>query len=234
MDIKFEMTGNFDNLTSWLNKAGSSQQASSVLNDIGKDPFKVVFLIFSFVAILALYFSFKDIKEIDFHNTSGETNKLKKYESYKSFLLISFIFSLISNLTSPVFLLYLQDYITRDLGLITLIFIPASILSIYLPRKFGLLADKTSRKKILLVGILFSAVLQMLIPTTNSYNSFIILYTIISLVGIFYAPAFSSLVIDFVGEDKRGSSYGLYSLASGLGATFGPLVGAFIYEKIGN
>lgn len=36
MDIKFETTGNFDNLTSWLNKAGSSQQASSVLNDIGK------------------------------------------------------------------------------------------------------------------------------------------------------------------------------------------------------
>ena len=36
MDIKFETTGNFDNLTSWLNKAGSSQHASSVLNDIGK------------------------------------------------------------------------------------------------------------------------------------------------------------------------------------------------------
>ena len=36
MDIKFETTGNFDNLTSWLNKAGSNQQASSVLNDIGK------------------------------------------------------------------------------------------------------------------------------------------------------------------------------------------------------
>ena len=36
MDIKFEVTGNFDNLTSWLNKAGSNQQASSALNDIGK------------------------------------------------------------------------------------------------------------------------------------------------------------------------------------------------------
>lgn len=36
MDIKFETTGNFNNLTSWLNKVGSGQQASSVLNDIGK------------------------------------------------------------------------------------------------------------------------------------------------------------------------------------------------------
>ena len=36
MDIKFETKGNFDNLRSWLNKAGSGQQASSVLNDIGK------------------------------------------------------------------------------------------------------------------------------------------------------------------------------------------------------
>ena len=36
MDIKFETTGNFDNLRSWLNKVGSNEQASSVLNDIGK------------------------------------------------------------------------------------------------------------------------------------------------------------------------------------------------------
>ena len=36
MDIKFETTGNFNNTRSWLNKLGSGQQASSVLNDIGK------------------------------------------------------------------------------------------------------------------------------------------------------------------------------------------------------
>lgn len=37
MDIKLETIGNFDNLRSWLNKVGSGQQASSVLNDIGKE-----------------------------------------------------------------------------------------------------------------------------------------------------------------------------------------------------
>ena len=36
MDIKFETIGDFNNLKSWLNKVGSNQQASSVLNEIGK------------------------------------------------------------------------------------------------------------------------------------------------------------------------------------------------------
>lgn len=36
MDIKFETIGSFDNLRSWLNKVGSNEKASSVLNDIGK------------------------------------------------------------------------------------------------------------------------------------------------------------------------------------------------------
>ena len=36
MDIKFETTGNFNNLRIWLNNIGSGQQASSALNDIGK------------------------------------------------------------------------------------------------------------------------------------------------------------------------------------------------------
>lgn len=214
--------------------AGSFLGFTILLNHVGKDPFKVVFIIFSFVALLAIYFSFKDIREPDCRKPLMDNNKLRKHKNYKSFLLAIYIFSFINSLTSPVFLLYLQDYITKDLGLITFIFIPASILSIYLPRRFGAIADQTNREMILCIGIFLSAVFQILIPLTNSYHGFIILYTIISLIRIFYSPAFSSLIIDFVGEEKRGSSYGLYSLASGLGATFGPLVGSFIYEKISN
>ena len=36
MDITFETKGNFDNLNSWLNKVGSNQQSSKILNEIGK------------------------------------------------------------------------------------------------------------------------------------------------------------------------------------------------------
>lgn len=213
---------------------GSFIGLSILLNEIGNDPFKVAFIIFSLISILALYLSFRDIKEANFKKNLNTGNKLRKDKNYKLFLLIIFVFSFISNLTTPIFLLYLQDYITKDLGLITLIFIPTSILSMYLPKKFGILADNSSREKILFIGIGLYAFLQLLIPFTNSYNAFIILYTIISLTVIFYSPAFSSLIIDYVGQDKRGRSYGLYSLASGLGASFGPIIGALIYEKVNN
>ncbi len=61
-----------------------------------------------------------------------------------------------------------------------------------------------------------------------------VLYTLISIVIMFYSPAFSSLIIDFVGEDKRGRSYGLYSFVSGVGGAIGYMVGSYVYEKIGN
>ena len=46
-------------------------------------------------------------------------------------------------------------------------------------------------------------------------------------------PAASGLVIDYTGDKKRGESYGLYSLAGGIGGVLGPLAGTYYYEHIG-
>jgi MFS family permease len=40
-------------------------------------------------------------------------------------------------------------------------------------------------------------------------------------------------VADLTGGDQRGRAYGLYTLAAGLGATVGPLVGGWLYEALG-
>lgn len=205
-----------------------------LLNNFSADPFKIVFVVFSITSFLALYFGFKDIKETDSKAISNDNIKLKRHKNYKQFLIIIFIKSLIVNLTAPIFLLYLQDYITEDIVRITFLFVPATLLSMFLPRIFGKIADRSGREKLLFIGLSLIAVLQIFIPFARTYNSFILLYTVISLVDMFYGPAYSSLIIDFVGEEKKGSSYGLYSLASSLGAVGGPLIGGFIYENIGN
>ena len=203
-------------------------------NNFSDDPFKFVFMVFSITSFLALFFGFKDIKETNHKSILNDTIKLKRYKNYKQFLGIIFILSFITNLTAPIFLLYLQDHITNDFSGIALLYVPASILSMFLPRRFGIIADHHSREKIIFTGISLIAILQIFIPFTKSYHGFIILYTIIAIVDMFYGPAFSSLIIDFVGEDKRGSSYGLYSFSSRLGAILGPVIGGFIYERIGN
>lgn len=205
-----------------------------LFSNLSDDPFKLVFMIFSITSILAFFFGLKDIEETNHQSISSDTTRLKRYKNYKQFLGFIFVLSFITNLTAPIFLLYLQDHITNDFSMISLLYVPASILSMFLPRRFGIIADHYSREKIIFTGISLIALLQILIPFAKSYHSFMILYTIIAIVDMFYGPAFSSLIIDFVGEDKRGSSYGLYSFSSRLGAIGGPILGGFIYERIGN
>ncbi|MDR7870618.1 MAG: MFS transporter [Tissierellaceae bacterium] len=204
-----------------------------LLNNISDNPFRVVFMIFSLASFLALYFGFKDIKETNYSSISNDNAKLKRFKYYKHFLTIIFIKSFIVNLTTPIFLLYLQDNITNDIVKLTFLFVPATLLSMFLPRKFGQIADNSSRERIIFIGFYLIGILQIFIPFTKSYNGFMILYIIISILDMFYGPAYSSLIIDFVGEDKRGSSYGLYSLANSLGAVGGPIIGGFIYENVG-
>ncbi len=203
-------------------------------NNLTDNPFKLVFIIFLITSSISIYYTIKNVPEtINFKKEYGE-GSIKDKKQLKYFLEIIGVISFITSLTAPIYLLYLQENITKDLGLIVFLFIPASILALFLPKRFGSFSDKYGREKIVIVGMFINAILQIFIPFNKGYYSFMIIYTLISFVAMFYGPAFSSLIIDFVGEDKRGKSYGLYSFASGIGASIGYIVGSYIYKDIGN
>jgi len=42
-----------------------------------------------------------------------------------------------------------------------------------------------------------------------------------------------AFVADIVGEDTRGTSYGLYTFAYFLGSVLGPLAGGWLYDNLG-
>jgi MFS family permease len=46
-------------------------------------------------------------------------------------------------------------------------------------------------------------------------------------------PAEQALVADLTGGDQRGRAYGLYAMAADLGATIGPVGGAWLYQTVG-
>jgi MFS transporter, DHA1 family, multidrug resistance protein len=48
------------------------------------------------------------------------------------------------------------------------------------------------------------------------------------------APAEGALVADLTGRNVRGTGYGLYTLASGLGLILGPLLGGWLYDAAGH
>lgn len=204
-----------------------------LFNNFFENPFSVVFKVFFITSIISLFFTFKRVPETLEYKKDIELGMLKNKKHLRYFLIIMGIISFISSLTAPIYLIYLQQNITNKLYLISYLFVPSAILSMFLPRRFGIYADKNGRKKVIFIGMLLNAVLQIFIPFVRAYYPFMILYTLISIVNMFYSPALSSIIIDFVGENKRGRSYGLYSFASGVGSALGPLVGTYIYENIG-
>ena len=46
-------------------------------------------------------------------------------------------------------------------------------------------------------------------------------------------PAEQALVADLTGKQQRGRAYGLYVMCADLGATIGPLGGAWLYQTVG-
>ncbi|WMM25732.1 MFS transporter [Tissierella sp. MB52-C2] len=228
---------NFGLLNQFMAKGewvGSIIGFTILYNNFTDNPFKLIFTIFLITSSISVYYTIKKVPETINLKKEYKAGNIKDKKQLKYFLGIIGVISLIISLTAPIYLLYLQEHITNDLSLITFLFIPASILALFLPKRFGSLSDKYGREKIVIAGMFINAILQVLIPFNKGYYSFMVLYTLISTIVMFYSPAFSSLIIDFVGEDKRGRSYGLYSFASGIGGAIGYIAGSYIYENIGS
>jgi MFS family permease len=211
---------------------GSIIAFSILSNSYISNTFRKVFIVFFVTSLISLYYSFKKIPDTRVLIKDIKPETVTKRSNLYIFLVIICSVSFISSLTGPIYLLYLQENITADLGLIAVLFIPGAILSSILPRIFGRLSDKYSRERIVVIGLFINAVLQIFIPMCNAYYTFMVVYTLISISLIIFSPALSSLVVDYVGRDKRGKSYGLYSLVAGIGSAIGPVAGSYIYENI--
>ncbi len=210
---------------------GSIIGFSILFGNYGNNPFKLVFFLYFITGLLSLYHTkgvaeTKDIRK-ETINTSKNTKTLKY------FIMIMSIISLVTSLSAPIFLLYLQEFITDDLSMISLLFLPGAIFSIFLPKIFGIFADNHCKEKIIFSGLLTNAFLIVFIPFIVRYYPFVLFYTLITVVNMFYGPALSSIIIDYVGTNKRGRTYGYYRFGTGIGSAAGTLIGAYIYEYIG-
>lgn len=197
------------------------------------EPFKVIFTIYFILGLIALYTCIFKVEETLHYKKDNKIELPKKKGKVTKFILISGFTFYVFSLVFPLYIIYLKEYITDNLYLIGLVFLPGEVFQLFLPKRFGRLADKYNRNNIVITGIFLLGILQFFMPFIKDYSGFIILYTLISLIFMLIDPAASGLVIDYTGDKKRGESYGLYSLAGGIGGVLGPLAGTYYYEHIG-
>jgi len=199
-----------------------------------KGSFKTAFLLYLTTSLISLYYASTKLKETKDLKPYYKEEKVNKSRDFNMFLILMGLFAFIFSLTGHTYLIYIADNITSELHLMAYLFFPSAILSLFLPKRFGKLSDKYSREKILVTSILAMGVLYIFLPAVKSYGYFLALHTLISVFSILEGPAESALVIDIVGENQRGKSYGKYKFAVGIGGMLGPIVGGYIYENLGS
>jgi len=107
--------------------------------------------------------------------------------------------------------------------------ISASILQPF----FGRLADRYSRRYLVVIGSLLDPICLALLPFAQSFSQLLILCIISGVGRAICFPAASAMVIN---EGKRfgiGASSGIFNMTASLGMAAGPLVGGFFLDAIG-
>jgi len=125
--------------------------------------------------------------------------------------------------------------------IINILFLPLvwaffHIIKVIFSTPLGALSDRIGRKIVINIGwaiyafVYFSFALIQFLPPAGQIVATFILFAVYALFYAFSEGAEKAFVADLVPEEKRGSAYGLYNFAIGMGALPASLIFGFIYS----
>lgn len=148
-------------------------------------------------------------------------------------MIVVFLTGMAYALIAPIWLVYLQDRFTDDTKMLAITYLPAALVYGFLPVYLGKWSDRLGRAPMMAAGLFVAALISLLLPAAPGLL-WMMVFWIVEAVGFVMAmPAEEALVADLTGRQTHGLGYGLYTFASGLGATIGPLLGGWVYDHIG-
>ncbi len=148
-------------------------------------------------------------------------------------LLVTAVTGASAMMIEPVLIIFLQDRLTADVMDIAAASLPAALVVAFMAARLGQLADRWGRKPVMVGGMAIAAISSFFIPHLASLGGLAALWAVQALCYGAGDPAEQALVADLTGGDQRGRAYGLYTMAGGLGAAVGPLLGGWLYEVTG-
>ena len=193
---------------------------------------KWLFLAYTATAFLALWSAWRGVPETLLPMTDQIPDSRPISGQLFALMSIVFITGASSTMIWPLLVIFLQDTLNAPLNDIALAYLPAAILSSFLPSRMGHIADLLGRKGPMIAGLLIGALASALIPHLRSLILLAILWLVESLGYTASLPAERAFVADIAGQDMRGTNYGLYTFAFFLGGTVGPLAGGWLYDNV--
>jgi MFS family permease len=131
----------------------------------------------------------------------------------------------------------------KQAQLINLLFLPLiwsffHVIKVAFSTPLGALSDRIGRKITIIIGwaiyafVYGSFALLVFLPGTAQIAATFVLFAIYALYYAFSEGAEKALVADMVGEEKRGSAFGMYNFAIGLGALPASVIFGFLYSSL--
>jgi MFS family permease len=162
--------------------------------------------------------------------------RLKKiYQEYPSnfwiVVSVSFIDRVGGTMLFPFFSLYITqkfDVGMTEAGIVLGIF---SIFGLVSNMIGGGLTDKFGRRKLILFGLIFSAVSTL---SLGLVNQLIVLYPLAVVVGLFSniaMPAHQAMIADILPEQQRAEGFGILRVVANLAWIIGPTIGGFVANR---
>src|ERR1700675_4624114 len=97
----------------------------------------------------------------------------------------------------------------------------------------GPLADRYSRKLIIVLGAIFWSALTLLTPFTHNYTELLIRHTLVGIGEATFVTIAPTFVADLFSEEKRGRILGVFYLAIPVGSAAGYLLGGYLAPDYG-
>jgi MFS family permease len=194
----------------------------------------VAFAVYTVLALAALFFAARGVRET--LPARQPTAPARQRVSSRLYVLMGIVVvtAASSALLTPVLMIYLQERFQAPVFTLVRAYLPAAVLYGFLPSYLGRIADKVGRKWPMIVGLLAAAATSLVIPFAGSILLIAAAWAIEAICFSAATPAQEALVADYSGAEARGTGYGIYTLAFGLGATVGPVLGGWVYDTWGH
>lgn len=95
----------------------------------------------------------------------------------------------------------------------------------------GALTDRFGRRKLIIFGLVFSAISTLTLGTIDSFSTLIPLAVVIGLLTDIAGPAHSAMIADILPEQQRQEGYGILRVVGNMAWIIGPSIGGFVAGK---
>ena len=144
---------------------------------------------------------------------------------------VSFIDRVGGTLLFPFFSLYITQKFNVGMTQAGMILGLFAIFGLFGGMIGGGLTDKFGRRKLILFGLVFSALTTLSLGFVNQFNTLIPLAVMVGLLSDIAGPAHSAMIADILPEKQRQEGFGILRIVGNMAWIIGPTIGGFVANR---